>query len=290
MMRRIQGIIVIFVCLVIFTSGCESNDQNEMNSSMISGKILFKEPMSDGKSISGSDFVILDPFYCTVTPVGFQVSRAKFFGSTSKILIQQELGDIELFDIETKDKKVVYNTGSKSSNFSTAYVDDNHFSIADFQNICLVDIQSGKSTVVVEEASGIHSWCDNGRFLYYATSLDATDKKGIYSYEVETGKKTFVINGAAPNISSDGKILAYIKNDVLHVRNMETGKEWKYSNTPLYVCLSPDSKYVAIVEYWSGAWFYDGYTVKIWDYQKDISQTVLPRYANGRCTGIDWVE
>lgn len=290
-MGRMKGMMVaVLVCLVTLASGCESNDQKEMNADTISGKILFREPMSDGKSISGSDFVTLDPFYCTITPVGFQGSRAKFFGSTSKILIQQELGDVELFDVATKEKKVVYNTGSKSSNYRIAFVDGNHFSIADFKNIHLVDVQNGESTVVVDEASGIHSWCENGKVLYYATSLNAADKKGIYSYNTQTGEKTYITDGADPNISPDGKILAYQKKNSLYVKNLESGNEWRYKHTPLYFCLSPDSKYVAVVEYWSGAWFYDGYTVKIWDYKKDNSQTVLPRYANGHCSGIDWAE
>ncbi len=290
-MERIKKIMIaVIVCLLTITSGCANNGKKEINADTISGKILFREPMSDGNSISGSDFVTLDPFYCTITPVGFQGSCAKFFGSTSKILIQQELGDVELFDVDTKEKEVVYNTGSNSSNFEIAYVDDNHFSIADYKNIRLVDIRSGESTVVVEEASGTHSWCKNGKLLYYATSLDATGKKGIYSYEVETGKKTFVIDGAVPNISQDGKILAYQKKDSLYVINLESGKEWKYRCIPFCFCISPDSKYVAVVEYWNGLWFYDGYTVKIWDYVKDETQTVLPRYANGQCSGIDWAE
>lgn len=288
-MRKIKKlIVVVFVaCLVPFNSGCNSNNnQKEINSNTISGKILFKEPMSDGKAISGSDFVTLDPFYCTITPVGFQGSQAKFFGSTSKILIQHDLGNIELFDAATKEKRIVYNTdaGLESSYYSTAFVDNSHFSIADFKKICLVDIQSGKSVVVVNGACGIHSWCENGKVLYYST-----DKK-IYSYNIQTEEKTYITDGINPNISSDGETLAYQKNNTLYVENLKSGKKWKYKYDPLYFCLSPDSKYVAVVEYWSGTWFYDGYTVKIWDYKKNNSQTILPRYANGQCSGIDWAE
>jgi len=268
------------------------NSQNELNTKTISGKILFRDPMIEGGTES-QGLVVLDPFTTKITPIGIFGENARFMGATSKVLVGS-VNKIEMFDISTKEAVEVYkidNPATKGGNI--AYVDEKHFSIVEESRLLLVNIENRTKTIITEDVgNGIHSWSGNGKTVYYSTH-PAGEKNKICRLNIETNKKEVLFDGIAPRVSKDGNLLAYYTagtNGKLIVKDLQSNQEWKYDGAPVKFCFSPDSRYIAVVEYWRGPWYFDGYTVKIWDYKENKSQTVVPKYAQGQCFDIDWAE
>lgn len=96
----------------------------------------------------------------------------------------------------------------------------------------------------------------DGKYLYYAEDMypggffqyNKDPNKQIYvikRYEFKTGKTTTITGGpggaARPQVSRDGKMLAFVKRvrtkTVLYIHNLETGEEW-----PIYDALNKDQQ------------------------------------------------
>lgn len=129
----------------------------------------------------------------------------------------------------------------------------------------------------------------DGRYLYYSEdeypggyfqyNKDPNDQIFvIYQYDRETGKRTKVTGGPGgavrPQISSDGRRLAYVRRDrtksVLYVHELETGRE-----TRLYENLSKDQQ-----EAWTTFGIYPGF-----DWTPDDKHIVI--WANGKIMKIN---
>ncbi len=277
--------------------GCNvsgTNSQKELNTKAISGKILFRDPLIDKSNTPDQGLVLLDPFTTAITPIGIFAGNARFTGSATKVLVDTALGKVELFDLETKESVQVYQSEIPFiQGLDIAYVDEKHFSLVEESKLILVNIMDGFKKVIAEDVGNhIHSWSGDGKTVYY--SMHPTDENNkICRLNIETNKKEILFDGIAPRVSKDGNLIAYYSNDTdekLIVKDLQSDHEWKYDGAPVKFCLSPDGEYVAVVEQWRGPWFYAGHTVKIWDYKANKSQTVVPKYANGQCVDIDWIE
>ncbi|HEX8633638.1 MAG TPA: amidohydrolase family protein, partial [Pyrinomonadaceae bacterium] len=104
-----------------------------------------------------------------------------------------------------------------------------------------------------------------GRFVYFVNSGDFDYNKNVYDsiywierYDTERGRRGVFVRGAGgavrPQISPDGKLLAFIRRDrlktVLYLREIESGREW-----PVYDKLTRDQQ-----ETWAVYGTYPGYS------------------------------
>ena len=103
------------------------------------------------------------------------------------------------------------------------------------------------------------------RFIYFVNSGDFDYNKNVYDsiywierYDTERGRRGVFVRGAGgavrPQISPDGKLLAFIRRDrlrtVLYLREIESGREW-----PIYDKLTRDQQ-----ETWAVFGTYPGYS------------------------------
>ena len=302
MMRRIKYMLVsIFALTIALTSGCANNKPTKWNTNTISGTILFKDPQIDyDPCVSGSRLFFFDPWTTKLTPVGIDGTNARFAGASNKIITSSDKDTLSLFDITTGEERAVYKTKNEGDliyDYSIAFADENHISVVlNDKSLLLVDIRNSTEKVIAENIGNpIHSWSNSGRTVYFSKSEVANNnvKNKIMSKDADTGEEKYICDGIAPRVSRNGNILVYSTTGLdgkMIVRNLTSGKEWRYATSANFYCPSPDGRYVVLLEPWHGAWFYDGYTVNVWDYEKNISQTVLPRYANGQCCDIDWID
>lgn len=293
--------ISIFAVSIALISSCDNRKLSELNSDTISGTILFRDPQSDyDPNVSGSRLFFFDPWTTKLTPVGIDGSKARFAGVSDKIITNSDKNTLSLFDITTGEEKTLYKTKNESDliyDCSIAFVDENHISIVENnESLLLIDTRDYTEKVIVENIGNtIHSWGNGGKTVYFSQSEITNNKvkNKIMCKDIDTGEVKYLCDGVAPRVSQKGNILVYSAETPgrrMIVRNLTSNKEWKYKSSANFYCPSPDGKYVVLLEPWCGAWFYDGYTVNIWDYEKNISQTVLPRYANGQCQDIDWAD
>ncbi|MDX6270253.1 MAG: hypothetical protein QOD28_1476 [Acidobacteriota bacterium] len=103
------------------------------------------------------------------------------------------------------------------------------------------------------------------RFIYFVNSGDFDYNKNVYDsiywierYDTERGRRGVFVRGAGgsvrPQVSPDGKLLAFIRRDrlntVLYLREIESGREW-----PIYDKLTHDQQ-----ETWAVYGTYPGYS------------------------------
>jgi imidazolonepropionase-like amidohydrolase/Tol biopolymer transport system component len=103
------------------------------------------------------------------------------------------------------------------------------------------------------------------RFIYFVNSGDFDYNKNVYDsiywierYDTERGRRAVFVRGAGgavrPQVSPDGKLLAFIRRDrlrtVLYLREIESGREW-----PIYDKLTRDQQ-----ETWAVFGTYPGYS------------------------------
>ena len=260
----------------------------------LSGKILFRDPLSDGTKKPDQGLVLLDPLTKVINPIGIHGYNSKFMGSISKILVEKGSGKIGIYDVLTKETKQVYQSENPSTqSYKIGYINEDHFSIVDRGQLILVNINDGSKKVLTEDIGiDIHSWSGDGNTVYYSLYSN-NQKDSLYKLNIVTNTKEFLFEGRCPQVSKDGTLIAYIpdyQKSVLKVKQLNGKNEWEYYGPVLKYCFSPNGQYLATVEYWRGFGYYDGYTVKILDYKTGKTQTVVPKYANGQCWDIDWEE
>jgi len=123
------------------------------------------------------------------------------------------------------------------------------------------------------------------RFIYFVNSGDFDYNKNVYDsiywierYDTERGRRGVFVRGAGgsvrPQVSPDGKLLAFIRRDrlntVLYLREIESGREW-----PIYDKLTRDQQ-----ETWAVYGTYPGYS-----WTPDGKSIVIT--ANGKFVRVD---
>ncbi|HEX7175808.1 MAG TPA: amidohydrolase family protein [Pyrinomonadaceae bacterium] len=124
-----------------------------------------------------------------------------------------------------------------------------------------------------------------GRFVYFVASNAFDYNKNVYEniywidrYDLQKGRRSTFVRGSGgsvrPQISPDGKLLAFIRRvglkSVLHLREVETGREW-----PVFDGLTRDQQ-----ETWALFGTYPGYS-----WTPDGKSIVI--YAKGKIVRID---
>lgn len=250
----------------------------------IPGKILLKEPIFKYTK-TGSDYATIELNTGNISFVGAQGNKAIFLGSNKAIALLHEDDSVEILDLKARTvKKINFNIGKIND---IAYINTSHISLSTNNGIYVIDLATESAKCVLKSATAKHSWSKYGNMYH---ELDIDNEKSIYKYNLSTSRDEFVINGSSPKVSSEEKILAYRRGQKLFVRDLKTGEEYVYPYNVFDYCLVEDGRYVAVVEYYRGIDLYDGYSVRIWDYKNDKTYTVVNKYYNGICTGIDWAE
>lgn len=261
-----------------------------LNTDHLSGKLLYSDPRANGETLlPDADHLIVDLKDMTRTPVKLVWENAIFFGSSSKILVLNcsEGGCVELVDANAGSCETVYEFNDETSYndlsyMKITYVDENHFSIGrEFEKtIILVDIDTKECTLVAEDVYPEHSWY-NGEIIYYSREGE------IFSLNIETGEEKYICGGLCPDVSADGKRLAYSSGD-LRVRDLETDEVWRYGHRSYDFCISPDGEYVALLEEWRGFGIKKCQTLRVWGYKERSTYKVEPIFSG--LWDMDWVE
>lgn len=284
------------IMLMFSLMGCEilNTEPQKEPTKTISGKILFRDPLTEGRDKPDQGLVLLDPLTSSITPIEIFGGKARFMGQNSKVIVDIAQGKVVLFDLQTKETIPVYQAETPYiSTIDMSYVDEKHFSVVEESKLILVNIEDGTKKIIVEDiGNGVHSWNGDGKIVYY--SMYSTEGKNqIVKLNVETGQREYMFDGICPHVSRNGNLIAYFPDGnktKLIVKELEGKNQWEYTAPMVNFCLSPDGESIASVEWWRGVGFYMGCTVKIVDYKTGKAQTVVPKYAGGQCFDIDWAE
>ncbi len=255
----------------------------------LSGKIQVRNPWENDFAKIKESYAFIDAETAEIIPSGIPHTLLCFMGNGSKVLINID-NDAVLYDMETKEAISVYTPDEAEGSiidWEYSYVDEQHFSIAQWSKLILVDIETGEKRVIAEDVgSAVHSWANDGKTVYYSSEGE------IVKLNVETGQKTYMFKGSHPQVSKDGELIAYYPdrpNQVI-VQELNGENRWKYRAPVMDFCFSPDGKYLACFQWWRGWGLYFGGTLKIADYKTGRTKTVIPKFNAGQCYDIDWVE
>jgi hypothetical protein len=147
-----------------------------------------------------------------------------------------------------------------------------------------------KNKTLITEVAGDYSWSKEGKsFLFCKERQDAQ----VLKYDIETGSINTLFKGYNPVYSNDNRKIAYVlystDKDVLVIRDIDTGKEWKHkANGISFYRFSPDDKYIAISQAhqpWNFKYLKGG-EILVWDYEKSKTGFLIEHIDNS--TEFDW--
>ena len=275
-------------CLIIFLllSGCITLQPESLHK--YKGTLLFRNSISSsGKEVQG--LIKIELPQTEQSPVGINGLNARFTNSNEQILVEQT-SNICLYNTVNNELSPIYPKISSSTFCSISYVNENRFTVVEDSKLFLIDLSSNEKVLLADDVG--NSFHDsNNNFVYYSINPEKDIHK-ICRLNIETGHKEILFDGIHPRISKDGKRIAYYtfkSGDELIVKDLETKQSWVYGQDVVNYCFSPDGLSLAIVEYWNGNGYYDGNSICIWDYVTNQKNTILPKYPNGQCVDIDWI-
>lgn len=205
------------------------------NTIKLEGKILFNTRNDDRFSTGITIYDCLNDEFIELPITG---GRAAFWGE-DKILFDN--ASIYEYDLNTSQIKMVYQ--DENINYFTPK-DKDSFSFSKDNSIFLYNIKSGETILLVENVggnSGAHSWSNDGNILYY--SHDSYPPK-IKSYDIHTNEIKDVTEGSEPTVC--GTNIAFVKKGVLFVKDLKSGKEYRYSGNSYNYCFSPDGNIIVL--------------------------------------------
>ena len=108
-----------------------------------------------------------------------------------------------------------------------------------------------KSEIVLNDVWFNFSWDKDGINLLFQKKIN--DKMNVCKLNLDTQNEEILFIGKDPKYSNNGKYLSYIiygSNDILVIKELETGKEYRYKSYNVINAyeFSPDTKYVAVIE------------------------------------------
>lgn len=284
----VAGILILGVCLFRFYS----SNRNHISLESLSGVILLEGPITEEEN-SLYDLVLFDPVSSAITHTDVYGESAIFMGKRS-IILENIIGEMSLHNLETKETNFVYQ--SEETDISCiAYVDENHFSIVEKNNLVLVDMETGEREVLVKGiGNDIHSWSPDGKTVYFSVCPEGENQQ-IFMLNVETSQKEYLFDGWSPKISNDGKLIAYCPDDSfsrLVVKELNGDDQWEYRAPIEVFCFSPNGNHLATIErgQGSGTGLYLCCTVRVVDYKTGKRETVIPKNGSGNYSIIDWSE
>lgn len=287
-MKFIKIAPLIFTAISIFAFySCQTEKQ--CNFDGMSGKLLFLSADDENKEgYSIYDFAKAEEDF-----IGINGLSGCFFNNSNQIILDIGVGTIVKYNVDTKEQELIYQIESPnaSSQYSLAVVDNNSVSVGTEEGIIIIDVDTLETiTVVDDNYLSEHGWDDEGKILTY--TIKTNSATSICEYHTITGEKKVLFDGMRPKVSKNGNIIVYQQNNdkefALTVRDISSGKEYNYPNGVLDYVISPDGKYIAVIENWKGAGFYKGYTVNVWDYSSDNIINVIEKCPN--FATIDWTE
>ena len=246
----------------------------------VEGNVLLYLQEDDHKGLTVYDCV-KDEFQ-QIDAFGLQAE----FSNRGTILLNR-FDEIKEYDLETKEEKVVYQ-GEAFDYFTVC--NDNVLSLSDDSYIFYYNIQTQEKHILVEDnGSEIHSWSDDGTILYY------TDKDyKIISLNVTSGEKKEIGTGYDP-IEQEGNI-AYKDKESLIVKNISTGKEYKYKGAAYDYCFSPSGNEVLVKDEMSlitgiKNFFTNdmvlGHRIVVWQFETGKKKTIVDDCLDGSRL-LDW--
>lgn len=198
------------------------------------------------------------------------------------------------YNIQNKklQKKVELNLNDNVEKFDPVFLDRYNkicfYSISDIVvNICFYDINTKEIQIVLNDVCGKFSINKEENKILYS------DKKGmILEYNIETKEsKVLFKEGYNPKYSnSSNGIYAYKRGSYIYVRNLNTGKEYKYNNdiTKYNYEFSPNGKYLAITKD-KDEFLSEDSELIVWDYENNTEKTLINKLFTGVVDFL-WVE
>ena len=288
---KLTLILLLIICSCLFWHIYKTKELQLTN---ISGKILLTDPLSYKENHIDRGLVLLDPVTTEMYPIGVEAVPA-YFVNPSQVLLANFVDTVELFDIHTKESKVVYQLNKDKVGTQCGEIgciDKTHFSMVVNNKLILVDIDNNVEKILAEDVGNDkHSWDKNNMTVYYSSTSNGKCDQ-ICSINIESMHKEYLFEGYSPKISNDGNLIAYLtevgNGKKLIIKELHGDKQWEY-NAPIWdFCFDPSGKYIASVEWWRGIGYFQGYMLKIVDYKTNKTKIIVEKYSNGRCFSIDW--
>ena len=288
------SIIISLLLLLFSVVSCQDN------SKLFKNLLLFKN--YDGEIILGNPNIGSNGFddgiliYTPKTNNYLYVAKGEGYRdvcfSENKDKILGLNGDVSIieYDLKTKTNIIVFKgNDEEGSYFNVKYVP---------KTDCISFISSDKLFILnrktkekefITQAWGDYSWSKNGDKLFYSIG----GKSGIYCFDTKSKKTTLVINeGFSPQLSSSNKYIAFEiqHGKVLIIKDIKTGKEWKYI-PPIktyYYKFSPDDKQLVIHELMPKNLQYNDISLVGWSYKTNEEVRVIKGIFDGCIGNFDW--
>lgn len=208
--------------------------------------------------------------------------------SENNAIFLNQYDSISEYNLNTNEETIIYQ-GELFDFFTIS--NDNTISISKDNYIFLYDKESKEKKILIRDnGSKIHSWSDDGEILYYSD-----ENERIKAVNILSGKVKDYAIGYDPIVC--GTKLAYKNNDMLMVKNLMTGYEYKYIGCAYSYCFSPNSDVllvedeISIVTGVKNLFNNDvvlGHSVVVWDYANNKRNTLIDSCVSAPNLVCDW--
>jgi signal transduction histidine kinase len=185
-------------------------------------------------------------------PIGFDrdVRRAGFSNPS---------GAIELYALDGRDAKATVESGISNPSYLTFNANGNWAAVRNARKIALLDVVHRKSSTMIEAPFGMHAKGamdfapDSETFAYGSSegvvALARLDESGAWTHA--TNRYSFPGSVHSLRFSPDGRSLAVVVQDTVHVISLQSGKETfakKLNANGTSVSWHPTGRWIAVAE------------------------------------------
>ena len=264
---------ILFLGMLTLLSGCGVDKDKLSGEFIISGNLLSDEPHGIYLYFpQEDDLELLSKGYFGMYNVGIEYNNDK-----TRILADKYInGETYIIEYDIVNKEEIEIV--KDETINNRYIDylkyvpnSRKISYVEDGKLYVYDMNTGKEAVIItDKVYGDYSWDKEGEKLIYTA-----DKK-VYLYNIKTKESTFLFKGHSPVFSNNNEYIAYRYGGELIIHELETGEEWNLGEIKRISQhkFSPDDKYIAYSEQYSGIVNNPYFKIYVEDY-KNGKRTLL---------------
>jgi hypothetical protein len=150
--------------------------------------------------------------------------------------------------------------------------------------LCIIN-RITKEKRIVADFYGDYAWSKDGKKLYYS------DETTVYCMDMESKKSKPIGKGFDPQLSVNNNYIAFkTAREGLTIKEIKTGKEWKYKATVWidFYKFSPDAQQIAIIQGNTSAKYIYGRQLLIWSFKTNKKVTLIEHIHQGSESNFDW--